>query len=135
MIKEFKEFALRGNVVDLAMGVIIGGAFGAVVKSLAEDVLMKVIVGVVGERDYADLSFNVGDSKVLYGNFLTQAVSFLMVAVALFFVVKAINRMMAPKDAPPTPPARRQCPYCTTSIPVVATRCPACTSEVEPTTA
>lgn len=135
MIKEFKKFALRGNMVDLAVGIIIGGAFGAVVKSLAEDVMMRAIVGVIGKRDYRDLHFNVQDSQVLYGNFLTQVVSFLLVAVALFFVVKAINRMLGPRDAPPEPTARRECPYCTTSIPVVATRCPACTSEVGPVSA
>jgi large conductance mechanosensitive channel len=130
VVKEFKEFAFRGNMVDLAVGIIIGGAFGAVVNSLAQDVMMNVIAAVFGKPDYSDFKWG----PVAIGNFLTSALSFLLVAFALFFVVKAINRVMGPEDAPSDPPSRRECPYCTTSIPVVATRCLACTSEVEPVT-
>lgn len=135
MIKEFKEFAFRGNMIDLAVGIVIGAAFGAVVNSFAQDVLMNVVAAVFGKPDFQTLVFKVGRGTIAYGRFLTSAVSFLLVAFALFFVVKAINRAMGPRDAPAEPPARRECPYCTTSIAVVATRCPACTSEVEPATA
>lgn len=132
MFKEFKEFAFRGNMLDLAIGIIIGGAFGAVVSSFAQDVLMSVVAAAFGEPTFDNLTFAVGRGEILYGKFLTAVVAFLLVAFALFFVVKAINRAMGPTDAPPEPPSRRECPYCTTSIPVVATRCLACTSAVEP---
>ena len=135
MLKEFKEFAFRGNMLDLAVGIIIGGAFGAVVTSFAQDVLMSVVAAAFGEPTFDNLTFTVGRGEVLYGKFLTAVVAFLLVAFALFFVVKGINRAMGPKDAPPDPPARRECPYCTTSIPLTATKCMACTSTVEPVTA
>jgi large conductance mechanosensitive channel len=135
-LKEFKEFAFRGNMVDLAVGIIIGAAFGAVVNSLAKDVLMNVIAAFVGEPDYTKLVWHLGrEGKVPYGTFVTEVVSFLMIAAALFFVVKGINRMMGSRDAKPEPPSKRECPYCRTSIPVAATRCAACTSEVEPASA
>ena len=134
MIREFKEFAFRGNMLDLAIGIIIGGAFGAVVTSFAQDVLMSVVAAAFGEPTFDNLTFAVGRGEILYGRFLTAVVAFLLVAFALFFVVKGINRAMGPKDAPPEPPDRRECPYCTTSIPLVATRCLACTSTVEPLT-
>jgi large conductance mechanosensitive channel len=132
MIKEFKEFAFRGNMIDLAVGIIIGIAFGQVVDSLAKDVLMNAVAAVFGKADYSDLALPIWKGTILYGKFLTACVSFLMVAVSLFFVVRAINRIMGPKDAPPEPPARRECPFCCTAIPVVATRCSACTSDVQP---
>lgn len=134
MLKEFKEFAFRGNMLDLAIGIIIGGAFGAVVSSFARDILMNAVAAAFGQPNFDDLVWTVGRGEIAYGRFLTAVVAFLLVAWALFFVVRSINRLMGPKDAPPEPPARRECPYCTTSIPVVATRCLACTSEVEPGT-
>jgi large conductance mechanosensitive channel len=134
VIKEFKEFAFRGNMLDLAIGVVIGAAFGAVVNSFAQDVLMNLVASFFGKPDYSQMTWEVGKGTVAYGKFLTAALSFLLVAFALFFVVKAINRVMGPKDAPSDPPNRRECPYCGTSIPVVATRCLACTSQVEPVT-
>ena len=136
VLKEFREFAFRGNMVDLAVGIIIGAAFGAVVSSLAKDVLMNVIAAVFKKPDYAEFVWHLGTRGLVpYGRFLTEVVSFVMIAVALFFVVKAINRMMRSRAAPEEAPARRACPYCRTSIPVEASRCPACTSEVEPATA
>ncbi|HEY8202604.1 MAG TPA: large conductance mechanosensitive channel protein MscL [Actinomycetota bacterium] len=135
-LKEFREFAFRGNMVDLAVGIIIGAAFGAVVNSLAKDVLMNLIAAVFQKPNYSDFVWHVGTrGQVPYGRLLTEIVSFLMVAVALFFVIKAINRMMGLRDAQPEPLAKRICPYCRTSIPAEASRCPACTSEVEPATA
>ena len=135
MIKQFKEFAFRGNMLDLAVGIVIGSAFGAVVNSFAQDIIMNAVAAVFGKQDYSAIVWKVGKGNIATGKFVTAGISFFVVAVALFFVVKGINRAMGPKDAPAAPPARRECPYCTTSIPVVATRCLACTSEVEPATA
>lgn len=135
-LKEFKEFAFRGNMVDLAIGIIIGAAFGAVVNSLAKDILMNVIAAFVGEPNYNGIVWHLGSNgSVAYGRFLTEVVSFVMVAGALFFVVKAINRVMGARSTAPEPPAKKDCPHCCTSIPVLATRCPACTSDLEPATA
>jgi large conductance mechanosensitive channel len=128
MLKEFKEFAFRGNMLDLAVGIIIGAAFGTVVGSFAKDLLTPLVAPLFG----VDRVENMKLGPMLVGNFIAALVGFLLTAFALFFVVRAINRVMGPKDAPPEPPTRRECPYCTTSIPIVATRCPACTSTVEP---
>ena len=130
---EFKEFAFRGNMVDLAVGIIIGAAFGAVVNSLAKDVLMNVIAAFVGKPDYSTIVWRLGSKgNVAVGRFLTEVVSFLLVAVALFFVIKGLNRMMGARTtAPDEPPAKKECPRCCTSIPAMATRCPACTSDLE----
>lgn len=132
MFKEFKKFALRGNVLDLAVGVIIGVAFGAIVDSLAKDVLMNLIAGVVGKPDFSRLTFGVGDGVVRYGTTLTAVLNFLLIAYALFWIVKGINRLLEPRGASAEPSTLRECPYCRTTIPVEATRCSACTSEVEP---
>jgi large conductance mechanosensitive channel len=135
VLKEFKEFAFRGNMVDLAVGIIIGAAFGAVVSSLAKDVMMNVIAAFFGEPNYDGIVWHLRDGVVPYGKFLTEVVSFLMVAAALFFVVKGINKVMGLRDAQPEPMTKRECPYCRTAIPVSASRCPACTSEVVPASA
>lgn len=128
MLKEFKSFALRGNVLDLAVGFIMGAAFNAVVSSLVEDVMMNVIATIVGKPDFSELRAGA----VRYGSFLTALVNFLLVALALFLMVKVINRVMRPKGAAPEPPTIRECPYCMSAIPLKATRCSACTSEVKP---
>ena len=132
MFKEFKEFALRGNMVDLAVGIIIGIAFGQVVDSMAKDVLMNAVAAVFGEPDYSKLTLSIWKGTIFYGKFLTACASFVMVAVALFFVVRGINRIVGGRNTPAEPPARRDCPYCCTSIPAAATRCSACTSDVQP---
>lgn len=133
MLKEFKAFVYRGNVVDLAVAVILGAAFGAVISSLVDDVVMQLIAGLVGQPDFSELVFRVGDGVIRYGAFLTAAVNFLLIATVLFFVVRAINRAQRPRHAPPPePPKDRECPFCISTIPVTASRCPACTSEVEP---
>ncbi|MGH2767901.1 MAG: large conductance mechanosensitive channel protein MscL [Candidatus Methylomirabilales bacterium] len=130
-LREFKAFALRGNVIDLAVGVIIGVAFNAVVDSLVGDVIMSGIAAFFGKPDFSALKFNVGKGVFGIGALLTSVINFLIVAFALFVLVKAVNRLARPKDASPEP-TRRECPFCMTSIPMQASRCSACTSEVEP---
>ena len=132
MWKEFKEFAFRGNVIELAIAVIIGLAFGAVISSLVDDVLMNLIAAIFGQPDFSQLSFTVNDAVIRYGAFLNALVNFLLVALALFLIVKAVNRAMRkPSDEEPSV---RECPFCLTSIPARATRCSGCTMEVQPVT-
>ena len=132
MLTEFKKFALRGNVVELAVAVILGLAFNAVVQSLVDDVLMNIIAAAVGKPDFSDLTFRIGDAVIRYGDFLTAVVNFILIAFALFLVVKALNRMMGAREEPPK---MAECPFCKTSIPVTATKCPACTSQLQAQTA
>lgn len=132
MLKEFKAFALGGNVLDLAIGVMIGTAFNAVVGSLVQDILMNLIAAVAGKPDFSAIRWHLGDGVIQTGAFLTAVVNFLLIAFAMFLIVKAITRMMRPRGAARTPPSVRECPHCLTAIPVKATRCAACTSEVEP---
>jgi large conductance mechanosensitive channel len=132
MLTEFKKFALRGNVVELAVAVILGLAFNAVVQSLVDDVLMNIIAAAVGEPDFSDLTFQIGDAVIRYGDFLTAVVNFIVIALALFLVVRALNRMMGAREEPPK---MAECPFCKTSIPVTATKCPACTSQLQAQTA
>ena len=146
MLKEFKEFAVKGNMVDLAIGVIIGAAFGAVVSSLVKDVIMPPIAALLGGADFTQLfvvlkegatagpyatvqaAVDAGAITLNYGVFINAVVNFLIVAWAVFFVVKAMNRMRKP--APGAEPTTKECPFCTTEIALAATRCPACTSEL-----
>jgi large conductance mechanosensitive channel len=129
MLQEFKKFALRGNVVELAVAVILGLAFNAVIQSLVDDVLMNLIAAAVGQPDFSRLTFTLGDAVIRYGDFITALVNFVLVAFALFLVVKAMNRLAGKQDEPPK---MAECPFCKTSIPVNATRCSACTSELQP---
>ena len=129
MLTEFKKFALRGNVVELAVAVILGLAFNTVVQSFANDILMALIGGIFGQPNFATLSVQVGDAVVTYGAFINAVVNFLLVAFALFLVVKAFNRLSGKEDEPPK---MAECPFCKTSVPVSATRCPACTSDLSP---
>jgi large conductance mechanosensitive channel len=143
MLKEFKEFALRGNVLDLAIGVIIGGAFGKIVSSFVSDVLMppigKLLGGVdfsnlfvvLGPGEYATLAAakEAGAATLNYGSFINTLIDFLIIAFSIFLVVKAVNRAM-PKPAPAAAPAMKDCPHCCSSIPAKATRCAHCTSAV-----
>jgi large conductance mechanosensitive channel len=128
MLQEFKKFALRGNVVELAVAVILGLAFNAVIQSLVDDVLMNLIAAAVGEPDFSELTFRLGDAVIGYGAFLTAVVHFILIALALFLVVKAMNRLMGQEEEPPK---MAECPFCKTSIPVNATKCPACTSALQ----
>jgi large conductance mechanosensitive channel len=147
MLKEFKAFAMRGNVLDLAVGIIIGGAFGTIVKSLVDDVIMPPIGLALGNVDFSNLFLLLKDGTkapppystlaeahaagavtINYGLFVNSVITFLIVAFAVFLLVRAANRM-TPHDAAAAP-STRDCPYCAMPIPIAATRCPQCTSEL-----
>lgn len=144
MLKEFKEFAMKGNVVDLAVGVIIGGAFGKIVSSLVSDIIMPIIGLVLGKVDFTNLfitlgsgSFktideakNAGVATLNYGLFLNNIIDFLIIAFSIFIVIKQISRFTAKKEEP-APVKTKLCKYCYSTIHVDATRCPHCTSEVK----
>jgi large conductance mechanosensitive channel len=147
MLKEFKAFIMRGNVLDLAVGIIIGAAFGTIVKSLVDDVIMPPIGLALGNVDFSNLFVllkegakaappyaSLADAKaagavtINYGQFINNVVTFIIVAFAIFLVVRAANRLRPPEAA--EAPNTRDCPYCRMPIPVAATRCPQCTSEL-----
>ena len=143
MLKEFKEFIARGNVVDLAVAVVIGAAFGRIVTSLVEGVIMPPIGLALGKVDFSNLFIDISSAVpaptsladaqlrglpvIAYGRFLNDIITFLIVAFVVFLIVKAVNRLRA---EPPPPPNTKDCPFCLTAIPIAATRCAACTSEV-----
>ena len=132
MFKEFRQFIMRGNVVDLAVGVVMGAAFGAIVSSLVSQILMPLLGMLTHGIDFNMLSINLNGVQLHYGLFVNAVVNFLIVSAAIFFlVVKPVNRFTK-KEAPAAAPATRECPFCATDIPVRATRCPHCTSELEP---
>jgi len=131
MLKEFKDFVMRGNVLDLAVAVIIGGAFGKIVTSLITDIIMPFIGLIIGGIDFSGLAFTVGSAKVTYGNFINNIVQFLVIALVIFLIIKTADKMKKP--ATPTAPAEptiKDCPRCFSAIPIKATRCPHCTSEL-----
>jgi large conductance mechanosensitive channel len=132
MLKEFRAFALRGNLLELAIAFILGLAFNAVVQALVGGVLLQLIAAVAGEPNFDALSFELNGTPIKYGLFLTALVDFVLIAVVLFFIVKAANKALHPQGAPSDPPRTRECPYCFTAIALDATRCSACTSQVEP---
>ena len=132
MLKEFKEFAMRGNVIELAVAVIIGGAFGKIVTSLVNDLLMPLIGVVMGGVNFSDLSIVVGGAEVRWGAFVQSVIDFLIIAFVLFLIVRAVNRQ---KRQEPTTPTTKACPYCFTTISLKASRCPNCTSELQPSLA
>jgi len=127
MLKEFREFAMRGNVMDLAVGVIIGAAFGAIVTSLVNDILMPLIGLVMGGIDFSGLAVVVGGAEVKYGAFIQNIINFLIIAFVVFLLVRAMNRL---KRDEPTTPTTKECPHCFTTIPLKAARCPNCTSQL-----
>jgi large conductance mechanosensitive channel len=129
---EFKEFALKGNLIELAVAFILGLAFSAVVLSLVNDVVLQIIAVIVGQPSFDGLSINLNESSIRYGAFLTALINFLLVAFVLFLIVRAVNKLPRPSQEAPAP-ATRNCPFCFTVIPAAATRCSACTSEVAPT--
>ena len=147
MLKEFKEFAMKGNVIDMAVGIIIGAAFGTIIKSLVDDILMPPIGLLLGNVDFSNLFLIIKEGKVAgpysslaaakaagavsvnIGIFINTIISFLIVAFSVFLVIKNVNRMK--KEPPPPDPATKDCPFCFTAIPVKATRCPNCTSELK----
>ena len=128
MLKEFREFAIRGNVMDFAVAVIIGGAFGKIITALVEDILMPLIGLVLGGVDFGSLAFTVGGAEVRWGAFVQSVVDFLIIAFVIFLIVRAINRL---KREEPTTPTTKECPYCATTIPLKAVRCPNCTSQLK----
>lgn len=145
MLKEFKSFAMRGNVIDLAVGVIIGAAFGKIITSFVNDILMPPIGRLLGKVDFTNLFVSLTGVKYAslaeaqeaaaptlnYGLFIKNVIDFIIVAIVIFLLIRAINRLSR-KDEKPAEVTTRDCPFCQTSISVKATRCPNCTSEVTP---
>ena len=141
MWKEFKEFIARGNVIDLAVAVIIGAAFGKIITSLVEGVIMPPIGLALGKADFSNLFIDISGQRpvsladaqlkglpvIAYGMLINDIVNFLIVALVIFFIVKAVNRLRA---APPPPPNTKDCPLCLTAIPLAARRCPACCADL-----
>ena len=129
---EFRTFILRGNVVDLAIAVVIGAAFGAVVTALVEDLITPLIAAIGGQPDFSGLKFTINNSQFMYGHFINAVISFLIIAAVIFFlVVKPLNALMARrKTEEPVDATTRDCPYCMSSIPIGASVCAFCTREV-----
>lgn len=132
MINDFRDFILRGNVVDLAVAVVIGAAFGAIVTAMVEDLMTPLIAAVGGQPDFSALDFTVNGSTFRYGHFLNQVISFVVIAaVVFFFVVVPVNKLMEARKTEPAPAdPTRECPECVSSIPARARRCAFCTAEV-----
>lgn len=132
IIEEFKEFALRGNVIDLAVGVIIGAAFQNIVTSLTDDIISPLI-GLVAKTDFKDMAVTVFDVNVKYGSFITAVINFLIMAVVLFALIKLMNKAasLGKKEDPAAAPTTKKCPFCKSEIDITATRCPHCTSQLE----
>lgn len=152
MLKEFKEFALKGNIMDMAVGVVIGGAFQKIVNSLVNDIIMPAISVLTGNVDFTDMVFTVGDASIKYGNFITTIVDFLIIAFSIFVVVKYLNKLNKLKELgdlaakldkngkiikrkeeveeEPKEPETKICPFCLTDVKYHAKRCPHCTSEL-----
>ena len=143
MLKEFKDFIMRGNVVDLAVGIIIGGAFGKIVTSLVSDVLMPPLGRMMGNVDFSGLFINLsgtpypslaaakaaGAATINYGLFINTVIDFIIVAAAIFILIKQVNRLKKPVEV--AAPSTKACPYCLSNVPLKATRCPACTLDLK----
>ena len=132
MLKGFKQFLLRGNVVDMAVGIVIGAAFGAVVTGLVKDLLTPLIAAIVKQPDFSALTLTINGSKFLYGEFINALLSFLIIAAAVyFFVVVPVNALIArSRREPPADPTTRKCPECLSEIPISARRCAFCASQM-----
>ena len=154
ILKEFKEFASKGNVMDMAVGVVIGGAFQKIISSLVEDVIMPIVAIFTGSVDFSDLVLKIGNASIKYGNFITAIIDFLIIAFSIFLALKAINtvneraeliakggldkvtdnkllKKFKKHNEPIPEPTVKTCPYCLSEINIKATRCPHCTSELE----
>jgi len=131
-LKEFREFLLRGNLVDMAVGIVIGVAFGAVVTALVSDLVTPLIAAIGGQPDFSSLTFKINGSKFLYGSFLNALISFVVIAAVVYFlVVRPVAALLARyKSDPPVDETQRDCPHCLSKIPVGARRCAFCTQEV-----
>jgi len=130
MLKEFRDFAMRGNVMDLAIAVIIGGAFGKIVASLVNDVLMPLIGLVLGGISFAELSATVNGVDIMYGLFIQAIVDFIIIAFVIFMLVRTKNNMKKKEEAPAAEPTTKECQYCFSTVSIKATRCPHCTSQL-----
>ena len=148
MLKDFKEFAMRGNVMDMAVGVVIGAAFGAIVTSLVNDIIMPPIGWLLGDTDFSSMYVllsegtpaspyaSLADAQAAgavtlnYGLFINAVISFIIVAFAIFLLIRAFNRLQREEEAPPAEPTTQDCPYCLSEIPLGAARCAHCTSEL-----
>ncbi len=144
MFKEFKEFAMRGNVIDMAVGIVIGGAFGKIVSSFVGDVLMPPIGKLMGNVDFANLFYVLGDgtydslaaakeagaATINYGVFINTVLDFVIVAFAIFMVIRQMNKLKKQEEAPPAEPTTKDCPQCLSTIPIKATRCAHCTTQL-----
>jgi large conductance mechanosensitive channel len=144
MIKEFKEFIMRGSVIDLAIGIIIGAAFGSIVSSFVNDIVMPPIGLLLGRVDFANLYLNLSDTTyaslaeaqeagaatINYGLFINTVIEFLIIALVIFLVIRQFNRLRREEEAAPPPPTTKECPYCMTTIPIKAIRCPNCISDL-----
>jgi large conductance mechanosensitive channel len=137
MLTEFKQFILRGNVIDLAVAVVIGAAFGAIVTSLVTNIITPLIAAIFGQPDFSGLSFTLNGSEILYGAFLNSVIGFLIIATVIFFaVVKPMNAVMTRMRTEPTPDLLTgKCPFCLSEVQIGATRCPFCTQEITTLTA
>ena len=141
VLNEFKKFAMRGNVIDMAVGIIIGASFGKIVDSLVKDILMPPLGMLLGKVDFSSLKIMLGSEQdaasINYGIFLNNIISFIIVAFAVFLLIKAINTLRTKmekaeaKEAAKVAPTEKECPYCCSKIPLAATRCPYCTSELK----
>jgi len=149
MLEEFKKFAMKGNMVDMAVGIVIGAAFGAIVKSLVSDILMPPIGILMGNVNFSDLfvvlkegttpgpfatlaaAKDAGAVTLNYGLLINTIVNFLIVAFAIFFLVRGINRLKEQEEAPPAEPTTKECPLCLSTVPIKATRCGHCTSDLK----
>lgn len=137
MLSDFKKFILRGNVVDLAVAVVIGASFGAIVTSLVKDIITPLIAAIVGKSDFSNLSFTLNNSKILYGDFINGIVSFLLIASVIFFlIVQPLNKFqtLANSRKAPEDPTEKKCPECFNSVTILATRCMYCTAKIAPET-
>lgn len=145
MLKEFKEFAMRGNVLDMAIGIIIGAAFGKIITSVVNDILMPPIGLVLGKVDFSNLFINLsgksyatleaakaaGAATIKYGVFINTVIDFIIVAFVIFLLVRQINRFKRQEEVKPAAPTTKECPYCLSAIAIKAIRCPHCTSELK----
>jgi large conductance mechanosensitive channel len=145
MLKEFKEFAMRGNVLDMAVGIIIGAAFGKIVSSFVSDILMPPIGLLLGKLDFSNLFINMsaknvntlaeakaaGAATLNYGLFFNTIIDFVIVAFAIFLLIRQVNRFKRPQEAAPAAVSTKECPYCLSLVPLKAVRCPHCTSELK----
>ena len=144
MLAEFKKFVMRGSVLDLAIGIIIGAAFGKIVTSMVNDIIMPPIGMILSNVDFTNLYVNLsggsydslkaardaGAATINYGVFLNSVIEFIIIALVVFLLVRSINKLIAPPPTPAAPPTK-ECPYCLTAVPAKASRCPACTSELK----